>query len=56
MPFGSDPFRDADRAIESDKKIEKCHQCLSAVIPFGTTNFWEAITFVVLGVTNAFRQ
>ena len=36
MPFGSDPFR--DQLIREMVGIEEAlsHQCLSAVIPFGT--------------------
>jgi len=36
MPFGSDPFRDKEAAMRARNGQEACHQCLSAVIPFGT--------------------
>ena len=35
MPFGSDPFRDRE-LDEVKKELALSHQCLSAVIPFGT--------------------
>ena len=36
MPFGSDPFRDLIRPKLIQQLKSFCHQCLSAVIPFGT--------------------
>ena len=36
MPFGSDPFRDIFKQSWIHLQNSKCHQCLSAVIPFGT--------------------
>ena len=38
MPFGSDPFRDNKALSLMFGRVFKCHQCLSAVIPFGTLN------------------
>jgi len=35
MPFGSDPFRDDDEVSMYERCMDS-HQCLSAVIPFGT--------------------
>ena len=36
MPFGSDPFRDSNKPSKRRFKPRMSHQCLSAVIPFGT--------------------
>ena len=36
MPFGSDPFRDSKKKWIALCGMMKRHQCLSAVIPFGT--------------------
>ena len=36
MPFGSDPFRDIAFEVSTLATIARGHQCLSAVIPFGT--------------------
>ena len=56
MPFGSDPFRDFSTKKGSDLPKEYSHQCLSAVIPFGTAHEVLAGLPVWSGVTNAFRQ
>ena len=37
MPFGSDPFRDLEIEALNNLCLKLGHQCLSAVIPFGTT-------------------
>ena len=53
MPFGSDPFRDS--RIKATSGRAACgHQCLSAVIPFGTVMTTNQMTPTL--VTNAFRQ
>jgi len=55
MPFGSDPFRDKGPA-RKDTTGFVGHQCLSAVIPFGTTTTTMNTSFAAALVTNAFRQ
>ena len=47
MPFGSDPFREKVCLGERSRGKTCWHQCLSAVIPFGTMQFnAEGIFFV----------
>ena len=56
MPFGSDPFRDTRRFQRTQFDGMRSHQCLSAVIPFGTRRAPNGFVCLCPFVTNAFRQ